>query len=106
MKELQAKEKDENYDLKEVDTNTINFDNMRIWRYAETYSWDIENKLVKSMEGLKLGEYSSQKDPNNEDLEMNCGEVFPGLNMDLWGGKKIGSLAEKATAAGRLCTDA
>ena len=109
MKELKAKKEDDEDDsLEDIDIDKIAFENMRLWRYEESYSSDIENKMIKSMEGLKLGEYSSEKDPNNENMDVNCGEVFPGLNMDLWCDKKISSLGEKAgatTAAGKLCKD-
>jgi len=65
--------------------------------------------MIKSLEQLKLGEYSSEKDPDNPDMELNCGEVFPGMNMDLICDQKISSLGDKTTTGvatiGKLCKD-
>ena len=110
MKELLSKEKDEDDNLEDIDIERITFENIRIWRYEESYSYDLENKMIKCLEQLTFGEYSSEKDPNNADMELNCGEVFPGLNMDLLCNQKISSLVDKTTTgyvstSGKLCKD-
>ena len=45
--------------------------------------------------GFQFTEYVADRDAENTNLELNCGVIFPGLNMDFACAKKISSMGAK-----------